>query len=99
MNRPAPRLGIVVGPIASLLIVAGLWPAAAFGKVTDMGTWSQAANLLTGRESHTATLLRDGRVLVVGGRNGAGHELSSAEICDPKPPAFERRSADRGRQC
>ena len=37
--------------------------------------------MLTARAQHTATLLRDGRVLVLGGSNGT--TLSAAEIYDP----------------
>jgi N-acetylneuraminic acid mutarotase len=41
-------------------------------------------NLLTPRSRHTATLLPNGKVLVVGGDNNAGfHSLSSAELYDP----------------
>ena len=47
------------------------------------GLWSRAANLATGREEHTATLLANGRVLVTGGTNGRGTVLASAELYDP----------------
>jgi WD40 repeat protein len=44
--------------------------------------WSHVGELLNGRESHTATLLRDGRILVVGGQTGLdGGPL--AELVDP----------------
>jgi N-acetylneuraminic acid mutarotase len=51
---------------------------------TSSATWSATANLAIDRESHTATLLRDGRLLVVGGfqGNGAG-ALADAELYDP----------------
>lgn len=48
------------------------------------GTWSETANLNTPRLYHTATLLADGKVVVVGGRlqtNSSG--LESAELYDP----------------
>ena len=49
-------------------------------------SWSAAASLITGRGLATATLLRSGKVLVVGGeaRNGGLYEtLASAELYDP----------------
>lgn len=47
------------------------------------GTWSTTGTMSTLRYNHTATLLPDGRVLVVGGNNGAGLALTTAEIYDP----------------
>nr|WP_295901924.1 kelch repeat-containing protein [uncultured Bdellovibrio sp.] len=52
-------------------------------------TWSAAASLATGRCYHSATLLSDGRVMVIGGRTensvalGISNYLSSAEIYNP----------------
>jgi len=48
------------------------------------GVWSGGASLATGREEHTATLLRNGRVLVAGGSDGRGKVLASAEVYDPR---------------
>ncbi len=51
------------------------------------GTWRQVAALRTARRSHAAVLLRDGRVLVVGGASGekkADRQLNSAEVFDPQ---------------
>ncbi len=45
----------------------------------DTGTWSVAGSLSTNRALHTATLLQNGKVLVVGGSNAEG----SAELYDP----------------
>lgn len=47
--------------------------------------WSQLPDLATGRIDHTATLLADGRVLVVGGGlESETDSQASAEIFDPK---------------
>ncbi|MGK3992637.1 kelch repeat-containing protein [Sorangium sp. So ce1024] len=48
--------------------------------VTD--TWTPAASMSGGRYGHTATLLANGKVLVVGGYDGADY-LASAELYDP----------------
>jgi N-acetylneuraminic acid mutarotase len=46
------------------------------------GFWSQASAMLSSRYDHTATLLPNGKVLVVGGYGGGGM-LASAEIYSP----------------
>jgi N-acetylneuraminic acid mutarotase len=45
------------------------------------GTWTQISSMHTGRDQHTATLLSDGRVLVVGGSTQDARY--SAELFDP----------------
>jgi deoxycytidylate deaminase len=50
------------------------------------GTWTSTGDLATARDNHTATLLPNGQVLVVGGSgfNGSGNTLlASAELFDP----------------
>jgi hypothetical protein len=47
------------------------------------GTWTRTGSLHIGRDSHTATLLPDGRVLVVGGLN-TDPPIASAEVWDPR---------------
>jgi N-acetylneuraminic acid mutarotase len=48
------------------------------------GSWTATGNMAEGRESHTATLLPDGKVLVAGGNDRNDLErLSSAELYDP----------------
>lgn len=48
----------------------------------DSDSWSAAASMSTARLQHSAALLPDGRVIVVGGLSG-GTILSSTEIYDP----------------
>ncbi|HKP03894.1 MAG TPA: kelch repeat-containing protein [Chthoniobacterales bacterium] len=50
------------------------------------GTWTATGSLATGRFSHTATLLPDGRLLVAGGEHffqSGQNILASAELYDP----------------
>jgi hypothetical protein len=46
--------------------------------------WCSASNMLVPRYQASATKLKDGRVLVVGGRSTGGQYLGSAELFDPK---------------
>ena len=47
------------------------------------GKWEETGKMTTPREGHAAILLRDGRVLVVGGSDKHLHDLSSAELYNP----------------
>jgi hypothetical protein len=59
------------------------------------GRFSATGSMAEARAHHTATLLSDGRVLVVGGENdeGAGVFLNSAELYDPASGRFSPTGA------
>lgn len=102
MNHP--RRNHVMTPLAGgrVLVTGGIqlrgngFAATANAEVFDPGTGAFAvvAPMGTGRWLHTATLLADGRVLVVGGRDNnctldcEWHSLGSAEIFDPATGDF-----------
>lgn len=51
------------------------------------GVFTPTSSMAEAREEHTATLLPDGRVLIVGG-NSVTDTLASAEIYDPLTGSF-----------
>ena len=63
---------------------SGLWESAS-AELYDprTGTWADTGSMTGARVGGTATLLADGRVLVVGGSVDSGEPLSSAELYDP----------------
>ena len=52
------------------------------------GTFVSSGNLNTARDTHTATLLNNGQVLIVGGFDSNSNVLSSAELYDPVAGTF-----------
>jgi hypothetical protein len=60
-------------------------PALASAEVYDLATgkWAATSAMAKDRQAHTATMLPNGRVLVVGGEDSSGTRLSSVEIYDP----------------
>ncbi|AKV00137.1 Kelch domain protein [Labilithrix luteola] len=50
----------------------------------DPTSWRKTGDLTTARYGHTATLLSDGTVLVVGGENAKRAMMASVEIFDPQ---------------
>jgi hypothetical protein len=99
-SMAATRIGqtATLLPSGKVLVAGGLVlpfpaPSLASTELYDpaTNTWSPAAPMIESRTRHTATLLQDGRVLVVGGltvtlQDGGlfPSELTSAEIYDPK---------------
>jgi N-acetylneuraminic acid mutarotase len=67
-------------------------PVPTFGAQTlaYTGQWSSAGSMTMARGLHTATVLRDGRVLLAAGRSGSYPDvsLSNAEIYDPVSGTF-----------
>jgi N-acetylneuraminic acid mutarotase len=89
-----PQQGpLTVLPDGRVLLVGGIGPAVSpiesramasvvlYDPVT--GRWTAAASLAKPRFGHTATLLDDGRVLVVGGGRGFGASVRDVGIYDP----------------
>ncbi len=52
------------------------------------GLFSHTGSLVTGRELHSATLLRDGKVLIAGGEDARGYAITRAELYDPGLGSF-----------
>ena len=52
------------------------------------GTFSPTGSLTVARYSPSATLLADGRILVVGGWDASNNSIASAELYDPRAGTF-----------
>jgi hypothetical protein len=53
------------------------------GNAQTLGTFAATSSMTTPRDQHTATLLTNGKVLIVGGENSSSYALASAELYDP----------------
>jgi large repetitive protein len=90
--RPATGRRIrSVAILAAALVAAGCVIAAAayFGAAPQHPRFAATGVMTELREGHTATLLGDGRVLIVGGDDGT-NALATAELYDPDTETFSR---------
>ncbi len=81
----------VAGSLALLLAMLVVVPASGAVPSPSTGSFAPTGSLAQARSRHTATLLPDGRVLVIGGQdwNGEDHvQLASAGLWDPATQAF-----------
>ncbi|MEP7340283.1 MAG: kelch repeat-containing protein [Acidobacteriota bacterium] len=69
--------------VVSLALVGRGNRAVRANSLQSAGAWSFTGLMKVGRNGPTATLLRDGRVLVAGGRDANNQPLVSAELYDP----------------
>ncbi len=78
---PDGRVMLVGGKTDDKFLVATLNQSEIYDPVT--GAWSETAPMSEKRINHTASLLADGRVLVIGGGKEDGPYAKSVEIYDP----------------
>ena len=75
-------------------VAIALCPAAVpAAQAVTTGTWSATGSMANARVFHTATLLGDGKVLTVGGGNGAVQYSTSAELYDPATGSWSATGA------
>jgi hypothetical protein len=74
-------------PGAATVITVLVLSAQSSPRAQNLGTFVPSAAMTTGRHFHTATLLRDGKVLIVG---GSDDRPTSAEMSDPVTGTFAR---------
>jgi tetratricopeptide (TPR) repeat protein/N-acetylneuraminic acid mutarotase len=57
------------------------------------GTWSATGSMASGRRSHTATPLNNGKILVAGGQSDSDLYISTAELYDPAAGTWSTTNA------
>jgi len=86
LRRPAMRVHgatITAAALALVLMSSGVVAGADTAPAADRGAWRQLGSLDIARTGHTATLLPDQTILVVGGENMRGKPVFAAEIIYP----------------
>ena len=81
---------LLIAFIAANFAVAGMPFRAVFPAAPGVGSVSAATPMLEPRSGHTATLLPDGKVLMVGGMRRNQDFYRSAELYDPAIGKFQR---------
>src|SRR5215469_11379189 len=76
---------LLLGAVSVLLCTSLTIPSAV---LAQEGTFVPTGRLNTGRSSHTATLLKNGKVLVAGGTDSSSAHLASAELYEPATETF-----------
>ena len=91
-------------PDGRVLVISGTWRGGAYGATVNSaevwdpveGSSTPTGRLVTGRPTATATLLSDGRVLVVGGFRGLAYPstaIAAAEVWDAASDSFREAGA------
>ncbi|MCX6875140.1 MAG: InlB B-repeat-containing protein [Verrucomicrobia bacterium] len=75
-----------------LLVLATNWCAMPSASAASTA-WTATGSMTIARDSYTATLLPNGKVLVAGGQYNSGSKLSSAELYDPATGAWTATGA------
>ncbi len=73
----------------ALLTLMLISPVAVKGELEEFGSIEEGGSMLLSRYNHTATLLEDGRVLVVGGTIDGRMSIGSCEIYDPDEDSWK----------
>lgn len=74
---------LLVTLLCGACLAALSWRGLLLHAAPDNWSWQAVPDLAVARYNHTATLLNDGRVLILGGYGLGNERLNSAEIFDP----------------